>query len=70
MKSKNHKSHGKTLVSKKPSLFQRPLMPGHELGPLNIDITELAPYIRSKRNIYNILAAEGNLQVKLIISIS
>jgi hypothetical protein len=28
-------------------------------GPLNIDVSELAPYIKSKRNIYNILASEG-----------
>lgn len=41
-------------------------MPGSDLGPLNIDITDLAPYIKSKRNIYNILANEGKKSIKVI----
>ena len=31
----------------------------HTLAPMRIDMSELEPYMRSKKNAYNIMAIEG-----------
>ena len=37
----------------------------YEEKPLIVDINEIAPYMKSKKNIYRILAEEGKLMVTL-----
>ena len=37
----------------------------YEEKPLIVDINEIAPYMKSKKNIYRILAEEGKLMVSL-----